>query len=115
MPGPPLPPATMLQLPGGNATPGTPAHLLLLLAADFSEPSSEGLTDPAPDAAAEAGAGADTAAWAEADNAAEAEAGAAADVASAADCLWASAAPELGGGTLMARVPMPFGVLPTAT
>lgn len=112
MPGPPVTPAARLELPGGAATP--PAPLLLLLAADFSVPSSEGLTDPAADAAVEAGAEGDAAAGTEADAAAEAEAGAAADVASAADGLWTSAASGLGGGILMAREPMPLGALPTA-
>ena len=106
-----VPPAARL-LAGDAATPEIPPvpAPLLLLAADFSEPSSEGLTDPAADAAAEA----DAAAGAEANAAAGAETGAAADVVSAADCLWASVASELGGGTLMAREPMPLGALPTA-
>lgn len=91
MQGAPAPPAVMLLLPGSPATPEPPAHLLLL-AADLSEPSSEGLTDPAADGAAEAGI--------------EAVA------ADAADCLWASAVAE-NSGTLTAREPMPSGHLPT--
>ena len=93
MAGQPATPAVVLLLVGA---PATPAHLLLL-AADFSEPSSEGLTDPD----AEAAAGAD----AEADATADMEAAAAA--ADAGDCWWASAVAE-DVGTLMTREPMPF-------
>ena len=92
----PAPPAAVLPLPGG---PAVPAHLLLL-AADFSEPSSEIATDPDAEGALEASAEAGV----EADAAAGAGAGVAADEeAAAAESLWVSPVAEPAGGTLIVR------------
>ena len=100
----PGPEGSIMLVAGGPAPPVTPAHLLLLLVADLSEPSSEYLTDPGAEGGAEAGAAADV------------EAGAAADdeAAAAAGCLGASTNAGLAGGTVIAREPMPFGDLAAA-